>query len=545
MMNTPVAPAANDHAPAACGSQLYQVYVRNLNFAVSKSIIVEDIANSGLIAMDTLVEVRVARVGRAACWQGNEKMCSAFVIFNNPTAAQLLGNHWHGREHRVIGGFKPLECKIEICPAVPQQTQQQQEHSFPLPPPPPPVPPQLDATTTASTDNTTTSSQPCKGFKNNLTSKGPPPHSAVWQATKHSVGPCPSPIQGGFFGFRDLMPPPPRPLDEVFRRLGGPLPRNSLPNTPPAEPTRDNDAQKNNKKGEKDEKQEVKAPQDETKKDDDDDQDKKQEVNAPQDETKKDEKDEKQEVKAPQDEPKKEDDDDQDKKQKVKKAPQDETKKDEKDEKDKKQEVEAPQDEPKKEDDDDQDKKQEVEAPQDEPKKEDDDDQDKKQEVKAPQNETKKDDDDDSEDDGEEPNNNLQNGRVRVKLETKSETSEERDLLPVVGPAEPDEEEHPTETPSYNGDEEEEASSAHFDPYQGLSDFEVDEEKEVQSPWKRRALKRQELLHRHQKKAHVQQQKKKEKKYDERKEKRKEFTGLLCEGWSENVVKVQRVWSSI
>ena len=516
--------------------------MRNLNFAVSKSIIVEDIAKSGLIAMDTLVEVRVARVGRAACWQGNEKMCSAFVIFNSPTAAQLLGNHWHGKEHRVIGGFKPLECKIEICPAVPQQTQQQQEHSFPQPPPPPPVPPQLDATTTASTDNTTTSSQPCKNFKNNLTSKGPPPHSAVWQATKHSVGPCPSPIQGGFFGFRDLMPPPPRPLDEVFRRLGGSLPRNSLPNTPPAEPTRHNDAQKKkvaaeksehdgrNKKDEKDEKQEVEPPQDETKKDDDDDQDKEQEVKAPQDETKKDE------------------DDDPDKKQKVE-APQDEPKKEDDDEKDEKQEVEPPQDEAKKDDDDDQDKEQEVEAPQDETKKDDDDDQDKKQAVEPPQDEAKKDDDDDddSEDDGEEPNNNLQNGRVRVKLETKSEASEERDLLPVVGPAaEPDEEERPTETPSYNGDEEGEASSAHFDPYQGLSDFEVDdEEKEAQNPWKRRALKRQELLYRQHKKAHVQQQKKKEKKYDERKGTRKEFTGLLCEGWSENVGKVQRVWSSI
>ena len=73
------------------------------------------------------------------------------MIFNNTTAAQLVGNHWHGKEHHVIGGAKPLECRIEIVPGVQQtqQQQQQQEHSFP---PSPPCPPRLDATTT-STEN--------------------------------------------------------------------------------------------------------------------------------------------------------------------------------------------------------------------------------------------------------------------------------------------------------------------------------------------------------------------------------------------------------
>ena len=143
----------------------------NLNFAVSKSIIDEDIAKSGLIAMDTIVEVRVVRVGRA--WPAsNEKKCSVFVIFNNTTAAQLVGNHWHGKEHHVIGGVKPLECRIEIVPGV--QQKQQQEHSFP---PSPPCPPRLDATTT-STENQqqTRCGAPSKPFQNNLTSKGHPPH---------------------------------------------------------------------------------------------------------------------------------------------------------------------------------------------------------------------------------------------------------------------------------------------------------------------------------------------------------------------------------
>lgn len=74
----------------------------------------------------------------------------------------------------MIGGAKPLECRIEIVPGVQQtQQQQQQEHSFP---PSPPCPPRLDATTTSTENQQTRCGAPSKPFQNNFTSKGHPPH---------------------------------------------------------------------------------------------------------------------------------------------------------------------------------------------------------------------------------------------------------------------------------------------------------------------------------------------------------------------------------
>lgn len=136
-MAAPVPPTGG-RAPAT-----WQTYVRNLDWFVTQANLKEEACNSGGVAQDDIVEVRLCRTGHY--FPG--KLCSAFLFFGEQGHAEQVAQSWNAKA--IAGLSRPntaLICKAEIVEkkgAARQQIFAQappevKAGSQPPPPPPPP-----------------------------------------------------------------------------------------------------------------------------------------------------------------------------------------------------------------------------------------------------------------------------------------------------------------------------------------------------------------------------------------------------------------------
>lgn len=136
-MAAPVPPTGG-RAPAT-----WQTYVRNLDWFVTQANLKEEACNSGGVAQDDIVEVRLCRTGHY--FPG--KLCSAFLFFGEQGHAEQVAQSWNAKA--IAGLSRPntaLICKAEVVEkkgAARQQifaqapTEVKAGSQPPLPPPPP------------------------------------------------------------------------------------------------------------------------------------------------------------------------------------------------------------------------------------------------------------------------------------------------------------------------------------------------------------------------------------------------------------------------
>ena len=102
----------------------HQVYIRNLDFSVTQNQLAGSIKESGLVSMDSILEIRIVRGGRggAVARAGAQRLCSAFVIFKDFNTAKAMADWWQGCSVQgITGPDNTLLCKEEALPVVWQQ----------------------------------------------------------------------------------------------------------------------------------------------------------------------------------------------------------------------------------------------------------------------------------------------------------------------------------------------------------------------------------------------------------------------------------------